>query len=69
MDYCWYCGKLFNIEDHFEADYGDFKVYRCPQCDRMLTEPSTKFGEKLIGDIRRNALANAMCLMYKEEFE
>lgn len=69
MDYCWYCGELFNIKDHFEADYGDFKVYRCPQCDKMLVKPSTKFGERIIGDIREEAITNVWCLIdkyYKE---
>lgn len=24
---CWDCGKRFNIKNHLEAEYGDFKVF------------------------------------------
>jgi NAD-dependent SIR2 family protein deacetylase len=66
---CWDCGKRFNTKNHLEADYGDFKVYRCPQCDRMLIKPSTKFGERVLGDIRGEAIVNVSYLIdryYKE---
>ena len=66
---CWDCGKKFNTQNHLEADYGDFKVYCCPQCHRMLVKPSTKFGERIIGDIRGEGIANVSHLIdkyYKE---
>lgn len=66
---CWNCGKSFNSKNHLKADYGDFVVYCCPQCHTRLVEPSTKFGERIIKDICREAFANVSYLIdryYKE---
>lgn len=66
---CWDCGKVFNHKSYLMKDYGDFKVWQCPWCRRLLIDPSTGFGKRIYADIRGEAIANVSYLIdryYKE---